>query len=177
MLEGQFRVSGPAEGGRRVGQELIDGLGERKSSGRFIARGEQDRGGFRPLKDQLCRTAVIERYDRRPERERFRHAQSRLLMKGRMKKDTCSRNLREQLIPRKPSLESNAIRQPPPPYRALEAWLFRSFSTEDQNCIRILDATESLKREHRRLPGQQPPDEQHLGVPLYGGLDAVEFNS
>jgi hypothetical protein len=176
-LEGQIRVSGPAEGGRRVGQKLIDGLGERTSSGRLLVRGDQGRGRLRPLTDQLCRTAVIERYDRRPERERFRHAQSRLLMKCRMKKDTCSRNLREQLIPRNPSLESNAIRQPPPPYRALEAWLFRSFSTEDQNCIRIPYVTECLKREHRRLPGQQPPDEQHLGVPLHGGLDAVEFNS
>jgi hypothetical protein len=98
-------------------------------------------------------------------------------MKSRMHEDTCSRNLREQVIPRKPSPESNTIRQPPPPYRALEAWLFRSFTTEDQNRIRILDVTECLKREHRRLPGQQPSDEQHLGVPLHGGLEAVEFNS
>jgi hypothetical protein len=176
-LEGQFRVSGSAEGGRRVGQELIDGLGERKSSGRLFVRGEQDGGGFRPLTDQLCRTAVIERYDWGSQAERLRHAQSRLLMKSRVHKDTCSRNLREQVIPRKPPPESNAIRQPPPPYRALKAWLFRSFSTEDQNCIRILNVTECLKREHRRLPGQQPPDEQHLGVPLHGGLDAVEVNS
>jgi hypothetical protein len=166
----------PTECGGRFSQEPIDGSGKGSSGRVLIVRKYQGRGGLRPLTDQLSRTAMIERYDRRPERERFRHAQSRLLMKGRMQKGTCSCQLRKQLIPRKPPLESNAIRQAPPPYRPLEASLLRPLPAEAQNRIRSLDISEGLKCDHRCLPSQQAPHEQHIVVALRGRPHSIELN-
>jgi hypothetical protein len=97
-------------------------------------------------------------------------------MKGRMQKGTCSRQLGKQLIPRKPPLESNAIRQAPPPYSPLEASLFRPLPVEAQNRIRSLDISKGLKRQHRCLPGEQPPHEQHIVVALLGRPRSIQLN-
>jgi len=73
------------------------------------------------LTDDFGGTAVVQTHNGGPEDQSFSDAQSGLLVECRMEECACSRKLREQLVTREPSLESNAIRQPPPSYRTFEA--------------------------------------------------------